>query len=324
MPQTISGGPRVSVIIPAFNAERYIRDTLESVLAQTYPDVEVIVVDDGSTDGTAACVRAYGDRVRYLHQENSGGCGSPRNAGMKAATGELYAFLDSDDLLAPDRLATEVDFLARNPEVGMIFSNYRDFQDNRVHDGSHFEECPLLSRRLGPPPTAVATVLDSAASTELLLTENFGSSSPMIRRAAAESVGGYDETLRASEDYDFQYRVALRYPIAVIPQIGWYKRLHAGSMSSQTPNIFRHKILTRSRLLAAERVPRRRRILKRRLATFHAVLAYYYTGRDNALAVRHAFTSLRFRPRQHPKLWLRLALDFLGRDTNAERTVTGS
>jgi glycosyltransferase involved in cell wall biosynthesis len=324
MPQTKSGRPRVSVIIPAFNAERYIRDTLESVLAQTYPDVEVIVVDDGSTDGTAACVRAYGDRVRYLHQENSGGCGSPRNAGMRAATGELYAFLDSDDLLAPDRLATEVDFLARNPEVGMVFSNYRDFQGNRVHDGSHFEECALLSRRLGPPLTAVAIVLDSEASTELLLTENFGSSSPMIRRAAAESVGGYDETLRASEDYDFQYRVAARYPIAVIPQIGWYKRLHSGSMSSQTPNIFRHKILTRSRLLAAERVPRRRRILKRRLATFHAVLAYYYTGRDNALAVRHALTSLRFRPRHHPKLWLRLALDFLGRDTNAERTVTGS
>jgi glycosyltransferase involved in cell wall biosynthesis len=316
MPQTISGGPRVSVIIPAFNAERYIRETLDSVLDQTYPEVEVIVVDDGSTDGTAECVRAYGDSVKYLHQKNSGGCGSPRNAGMRAATGEFFAFLDSDDVLALERLETEAEFLTRNPEVGMVFSNYRDFQGDRVHDGSHFEECALLSRRLGPPATAVATVLDSEASTELLLTENFGSSSPMIRRAAAESVGGYDEALRASEDYDFQYRVASRYPIAVIPQIGWYKRLHSGSMSSQTPNIFRHKILTRSRLLATERVPRRRRILKRRLATFHAVLAYYYTGRDNRLAWRHAMSSLQLRPHQSPRLLLRLLFDMIGRDSN--------
>ncbi len=314
----------MSVIIPAYNAERYIRETLDSILAQTYPEVEVIVIDDGSTDGTAECVRTYGDRVRYLYQKNSGGCGSPRNAGMRAATGEFLAFLDSDDVLAPHRLQTEVEFLTRNPDVGMVFSNYRDFQGDRVHDGSHFEECPLLSRRLGPPAAAVATVLDSEASTELMLTENFGSSSPMVRRAVAESVGGYDETLRASEDYDFQYRVATRFSIAIIPQIGWFKRLHSGSMSAQTPNIFRHKILTRSRLLEAERVPRRRRMLKRRLATFHAVLAYYYTGRNNALAVRHALTSLRFRPQQDPRLWLRLALDFLGRDTNVERTVTGS
>ena len=154
MPQKTSGRPRVSVIIPAFNAERYIRETLDSILAQTYPEVEVTVVDDGSTDGTAACVRTYGDSVRYVHQKNSGGCGSPRNAGMRAATGEFFAFLDSDDVLAPHRLQTEVEFLTRNPDVGMVFSNYRDFQGDRVHDGSHFEECPLLSRRLGPPATA--------------------------------------------------------------------------------------------------------------------------------------------------------------------------
>src|SRR5918996_6152320 len=106
---------KVSVIIPAFNAERYLRQTLESVFAQTYPDVEVIVVDDGSRDGTAEIAQSCGDRVRYHYQDNSGGCGKPRNEGMKIATGDLFVFLDSDDILAPHRIAREVELMRRHP-----------------------------------------------------------------------------------------------------------------------------------------------------------------------------------------------------------------
>jgi glycosyltransferase involved in cell wall biosynthesis len=307
--------PRVSVIIPAFNAERYIRQTLESIFAQTYPNVEVIVVDDGSTDRTRDEVAAVGARVTYIYQPNSGGCSKPRNVGMKAATGEFFAFLDSDDLLVPHRLATEVEILMRHPEVGLVFSNYQDFLGDQLMGEGHFETCPILSQRLAGEPL----VLQSADSTDLLLTENFGSSSPMVRRTVAAAVGEYDETLRASEDYEFQYRVAARYPIAVIPQIGWHKRLHLASMSSNTTNILRHKILTRRRLLNGETVPARRRKLKQRLASLYWELAYYQTGRDNILALKHAFTCLRYRPQPSPKLFLRILLDALGRDTNGTR-----
>jgi glycosyltransferase involved in cell wall biosynthesis len=309
---------RVSVIIPAYNAERYLGATLESILAQTYPNIEIIVVDDGSKDATAHVARSYGDRVKYVHQENSGGCGKPRNHGMRVASGDVFVFLDSDDLMVPDRIAREVEVMRRHPGVGMIFSNYRDFEGDHVHDGGHFETCPILSARLRTlPPGATQTVLQPSESTELLLTENFGSSSPMVRREAVEFAGTFDEALRASEDYDFQYRVASHFCIALIPQVGWHKRLHQGSMSSQTPNILHHKILTRTRLLQVEQVPRRRRKLRRRLAILHAELAYHQTGRNNALALRHALTSLRYRPQPQPKLFARIVLDVLGRDTNA-------
>ncbi len=220
---------KVTVIIPAFNAERYIRETLESVMAQTYRDVEVVVVDDGSRDRTAEIVRSFGDRVGYLYQDNSGGCGKPRNEGMKAASGDVFVFLDSDDLMVPGRIAREVDVLRRHPGVGMVFSNYQDFEGDRIYEGGHFESCPILSGRLGTlPPGARQTILLPSESTELLLTENFGSSSPMVRRDAVECVGPFDETLRASEDFEFQYRVASHYCIALIPQVGWHKRLHQG------------------------------------------------------------------------------------------------
>ena len=308
---------RVSVIIPAYNAERYIQETLESVFAQTYQDIEVIVVDDGSKDRTAEIVQSFGDRVRYLYQQNSGGCGKPRNEGMKIATGDVFVFLDSDDILAPHRIAREVELMRRHPGVGMVFSNYQDFEGQQVLEGGHFETCPLVcDRLLSLAPGAGQTILQPCESTELLLTENFGSSSPMVRRRAVERAGNFDETLRASEDYDFQYRVASHFCIALIPQVGWYKRLHQGSMSAQTPNILHHKILTRTRLLANEETPRRRRKLKQRLALLHGQLAYHQTGRNNALAFWHALTSLRYRPQPNPKLFARIVFDLLGRDTN--------
>jgi glycosyltransferase involved in cell wall biosynthesis len=85
------------------------------------------VVDDGSTDRTRELLLSHGDRLRYLYQENSGSCSKPRNAGVKIASGELIAFIDADDIMAPVRIAREVAFLTAHPDVGIVFTNYRDF-----------------------------------------------------------------------------------------------------------------------------------------------------------------------------------------------------
>jgi GT2 family glycosyltransferase len=166
-------------------------------------------------------------------------------------------------------------------------------------------------------------VLEPEQSTELLLSENFGSSSPTARREVVEAMGGYDEFFTPSDDFDFTYRVASAHKIAVLPRVGWYKRQHPTNMSSNIPRVLRFKILTRQTILDRERVPRRRRKLERRIATWHFDLAYYYTGRDNGLAWRHAFHCLKLRPwpfgRSLAKLILRLLLDVLGRDTNSSR-----
>src|SRR5436309_7380613 len=114
--------PKVSVIIPVFNGERYIRQTIESVLAQTYRDFELLVIDDGSTDGTAEAVKEYEKDLRYVHQGN-GGASKARNQGIRFSQGKYIAFLDADDLWEPEKLTIQVEFLERNPKIGLVHCN---------------------------------------------------------------------------------------------------------------------------------------------------------------------------------------------------------
>jgi glycosyltransferase involved in cell wall biosynthesis len=308
--------PLVSVVIPAYNAEPFIRDALDSLMAQTYRNLEVLVVDDGSTDGTRQAVMSYGDRVKYVFEENSGGCSRPRNLGIEVASGELLAFLDADDVMAVDRVSTEVDFFACHPEVALVFSNFRRFTDFASPEPGHFSGCPRLARLLTTIGSEVPKlVLESSLSTELLLTENFGSSSPMVRRRALDVAGRYDESLTACEDFDFQYRVAASFPIGVIPRVGWFKREHGRSMHATISRIHSNNIVIRRRMLDRESQPGRRRQLKRALAQYHLDMAYFYTGHDNGLALRYAWQSLKYRRRPSPRHWLRILADTCGRDT---------
>jgi glycosyltransferase involved in cell wall biosynthesis len=113
---------KVSVVIPTYNRAYIIRDALESALAQTYQDIEIIVLDDGSTDNTSEIVTSYkSDKIRYLRHEVNRGCSAACNSCIAAATGDLIAFLDSDDLWKPDKVERQVDFLLRHPEVDAVF-----------------------------------------------------------------------------------------------------------------------------------------------------------------------------------------------------------
>ncbi len=111
--------PTVSVIIPVFNGERYIRQTIESVLAQTYRDFELVIVDDGSTDGTTEVVKHYEHNVRYISQAN-GGASKARNQGICMSRGRYIAFQDADDLWDPNKLAIQAEFLDNNPDIGLV------------------------------------------------------------------------------------------------------------------------------------------------------------------------------------------------------------
>ena len=119
---------KVSVIIPAYNGDRYLGSAIESVLAQTYRDYEIIVVDDGSTDNTAQVAQQYKNDVRYLSQTNQGVAAS-RNFGLAAALGDYIAFLDQDDLFLPYKLASQVELLDRDANLGMVNSGWQICQD---------------------------------------------------------------------------------------------------------------------------------------------------------------------------------------------------
>jgi hypothetical protein len=197
--------PSVSVVIPTYNRAQTIGRAVDSVLAQTYSDLEVIVVDDGSTDDTRQVLARYGDAIRYLYQENQERRVA-RNNGIRHACGEYIAFLDSDDLWLPDKLRRQVALLDQNPQVGLVYGQMFPIDpDGTWHlratrctgwgqpgPAMIFEQ--LVMRNLIPTPTVVA------------------------RKRCFDHVGGFDPSLTCSEDWDLWLRIALHYEIAFMPE----------------------------------------------------------------------------------------------------------
>jgi glycosyltransferase involved in cell wall biosynthesis len=208
--------PQVSVVIPTYNQARFIAATVESALAQTYPDVEIIVVDDGSTDDTQAVLSAYRDAVHYVYQQNKGLAGA-RNTGFLASRGDYLLFLDSDDLMHPDKLAVHVSLLEAEPSFGLVYSAWQQINA----DGTEV---------LGEVrPNRQGQLLK-----ELLLRRFFFfASAAVLRRECIERVGLFDESLRWSEDADMWLRLARAgYAFGYIDQPLLQYRIHAGSMTA--------------------------------------------------------------------------------------------
>lgn len=199
----------VSVVIPTYNRARSVVGALDSVLAQTYREFEVLIVDDGSTDETAARVapRADGRRVRYLRRPHAG-VSAARNAGVAAARGDLVAFLDSDDVWKSDKLEHEVAFLARHPGVDAVFCDLEK-HDGPVFVPSFMRASPLLSRRLAGAAYPDGLVLPRREMYLYLLQDVFVKPSALtLRRHAFHRSGGFDERWSSSEDWEFLLRFA--------------------------------------------------------------------------------------------------------------------
>lgn len=268
----MSKHPLVSVVIAAFNADSYIDEALRSVLGQTYPNVEIIVVDDASTDRTSARVATYAPAVRCIrHASSSGSASPPRNTGIRHSTGEYIGFLDSDDIMLPDRIERQVAFLSSHPELGLVFSDYRNFSPAGSADRSHFQTCPRLQKMLGDKPSLVLT---SEEATALLAQENFGISGGfMMRRTLLEVEAAFEPTLTACEDFHFYYRLARHCPVGVINKVGMMRRLHDANMTSEPLRMLLAGIRSRTLLRDSENNPRTREHLDRYIADCHASLA---------------------------------------------------
>lgn len=224
----------LSVVIPAYNYARFLPDCLRSVAAQDVPGLEVLVVDDGSTDDTAAVVAAH-PGVRYLHQENRG-LSAARNRGLAETHGELVLFLDADDLLAPASLGPRRDFLLARPDCQLAVCRNRQF-----------------STPPGQPPRPGAPWhLARNRLAERLCHANIAPPHAFLgRRTLLERLGGFDTGLRACEDYDFWLRALAAGAVPVhCPRGLVYYRKHAASMSADDGNQLRHDALLAERVLA--------------------------------------------------------------------------
>lgn len=190
------------MIIPTYNRRELVQRAIDSVLAQTHPVDEILVVDDGSTDGTGEALRArYGERIRYHRQDNAG-VSAARNTGMALATGRYFALLDSDDLWLPEKTARQVGWLDAHPEFGMVLCDVvRVDADGTPYDTFHRRD--VLRE-------------DGWALRWLLLNPSLVPASVMFRREVFETCGGFDPTLRTAEDIDFHLRVARQWRIGVV------------------------------------------------------------------------------------------------------------
>jgi len=216
---------KVSVIIPVYNGEQFIARAIESVLLQTYPVHEVIVVNDGSQDRTAEVLSGYGDRIHTISIPN-GGVSHARNVGISACTGEIVAFLDADDVWDANKTEVHAAVFRIHPEVGfcccdyLVFNNYLNQEVNHF---SSFSDWDNLELDQPSQQTAFA----------LLLKENLvGTCSTVaIRKSVLNRVGGFDEGLRQAEDYDLWLRCALLTEFVFLSDILVTKVTHENNLT---------------------------------------------------------------------------------------------
>jgi len=229
--------PIVSVIIPAYNAAKFLAETLESALGQTLSDIEVIVVDDGSKDQTAQVAQSF-PAVRYVHQQNAG-VSAARNTGAAHAKGEFLAFLDSDDLWHPDKLRQQVEALRQHPDS--VFC-----RTEAASDPTRQAEIQRGQRASGAPHELIPDFHTS------FLVPYLTTSTVMVRRSAFEAAGGFDTRLRIAEDVDFYLRVLVRQPLVVkMTQALVYKRPVPGSLGDDSVAGYHQLLKVYDRFLAS-------------------------------------------------------------------------
>jgi len=201
------------VIVAAYNAEAYIDDAVESILQQTLQDFEIIVVNDGSTDGTRTRLETYetDPRVTVIDQPNAGPAGA-RNRGFQASSGRFIAIFDADDRCNPHRLSRQVDHLRSRPDLDLVGSYAQVISP----DGS-----PLEVLRVPTTHSEIASRIENSMQ--------FIHPTIMCRREVFESLGGYNEECRSSEDYEFLRRVVQEYQVGNIPEVLCDYRIHAES-----------------------------------------------------------------------------------------------
>ncbi|MEP7064300.1 MAG: glycosyltransferase family A protein [Betaproteobacteria bacterium] len=199
---------RVSAVMPVYNGDRYLAEALDSIDAQTRPVDEIVVVDDGSTDGSAAIVAGY-PKVRYLHQPNAG-CAAARNRGVAAANGDAIAFIDQDDRWLPGHLARMVGVLEREPQLGFVACAVANF----------------LSPELTALPPGVAPAMLAVPQ------HGMGTNTLVIRRTLFESIGTFDPSMVPMDDSEWLLRAVdagVRFVHFDEPTVS--RRIHAGNQS---------------------------------------------------------------------------------------------
>ena len=233
--------PLVSVIIPTYNCEAYINETIDSILNQTYDNIELIIVDDGSTDKTCQIVESYGDSIRLIRQKNARVCAA-RNRGINEAKGEYICLIDHDDFWYPNKIERQVDVFRDYPESGIVFTSFINWHANDQNVFPH-------------PDTLNHDLYDGKIDAEFsgwiyhkLLTDCWIlTSTAMIRKEVFDKCGRFDTELPYSEDWDLWLRVSRNYPITKLNIASTLYRQHNSQGNRIVRDIdYRTRLLTKA------------------------------------------------------------------------------
>ncbi len=278
--------PTISVVIPAYNAERTILQTIASVQQQNFSDFELIVINDGSTDRTLELLNTVTDSRLKIFSYSNGGLPTARNRGISRATGEFIAFLDADDLWTPDKLELQLAALQQHPEAGVAYS-WTSFMEEK--EGS-------LSFKPCDPVFFEGNVYANLLVGDFI----YNGSNTLIRKQAIESTGEFDPTLKSCEDWDYWLRLAARWHFVVVPKHQILYRRSTGAMSSKV------EVMKQACLIVLEKAyraaPLELQYLKNRSFTsFHKYCADLYLKHSTDMsgvkeAGQHLWMAIRLQP----------------------------
>lgn len=233
--------PKVSVVVPTYNSAQYISETINSIIAQTYHDIEIIIVDDCSTDDTERVVKSFSsDKIRYIRlTKNHGGPSKPRNVGIKAAKGKYIAFCDSDDMIMPDRIESSVKLFDKHPELGMTFSDEQKFSEVTGEDlGNFLREYDLFHSLPKEKASENCFIIASKDAFPCLFYENYIMPSGVtVRSSIFQKVGYFDETITNGDDWDMWFRISQKFPVGFVDKIGFRYRVRTNSISGRGPEL---------------------------------------------------------------------------------------
>lgn len=305
----MSTAPLVSVIVPAYNSAKYITETISSLLEQTYPNIEIIVVNDGSQDNTLDVLKFYQTKIVIIDQLNTGVSGA-RNTGIRAAKGDLISFCDSDDLWAPQKIHEQITYLQHNPSVGMVYCDWHVW--NPDHNGNFVVPEFFRSAQYGQE-------IDSAKSGwvyhKLLLDCICLTSTVMLRKDTIQKVGFFNTDLWCGEDYDYWLRVSRITEIHKLKsKLVLYRSLAESITRRPTPVHYEYEVFRKAISQWGVESPNGEkndpRLLKERVAKMRFDFGYHHLNSGDAvIAIKSFADSIIQRPLWHlPWMYLTLAL----------------
>lgn len=293
----------VSVIVPVYNRVEYVAETIESILAQTYESLELVLINDGSTDDSLAILKAYQqrfpDKIVVIDQTNQGQIAA-RNNGIKQASGHFIAFLDSDDLWYPEKLALQIP-LFQNANIGLVYCAIENIDANGA----------VISTEM-----CDEKITDTIYE-HLLVQNRMTGGSVVVTKTALDDVGLFDPAFKAAENWDLWLRVTQKYKAALVNKVLVKYRMHAGNMSKNSLLMLEAKenIINKHSDLANDKPALRGALLKARADLAYRYGLYYSLKGDYSLARKFFKTANRFVP-GYKDVNQRIYRSYLGKSVN--------